>query len=119
MRGTLTGILSLTGWIFLLKEEIRRRDVALAALLYAVTVTNEVATFVVQEFQALVDQMPLLTTFMPGMRRYLLEYPRVPIRTSPRATPSEGRDVGWSPNQSHRSKVPSDLRGLTGKAYRL
>jgi hypothetical protein len=36
-------------------------------------------TFVGQEFQALVDQMPELTTYMPNMRRYLLEYPRVTI----------------------------------------
>src|SRR5690606_23815024 len=31
--------------------------------------------FVAQEFQAMVDQMPELTTYMPNMRRYLLEYP--------------------------------------------
>ncbi len=35
--------------------------------------------FVAQEFRTMVDEMPLLTTFMPNMRRYLLEYPRVTI----------------------------------------
>jgi len=41
---------------------------------------NSRPTFVAQEFQALVDQMPELTTYMPNMRRYLLEYPRVTLR---------------------------------------
>jgi hypothetical protein len=36
-------------------------------------------TFVAHEFQTIVDQMPELTTYMPDMRRYLLEYPRVTI----------------------------------------
>ena len=36
-------------------------------------------TFVAQEFRTMVDQMPGLTTYMPDMRRYLLEYPRVTI----------------------------------------
>lgn len=40
---------------------------------------NSRPTFVAQEFQTLVDQTPLLTTYMPNMRRYLLEYPRVTI----------------------------------------
>jgi hypothetical protein len=33
-------------------------------------------TFVAAEFQSMVDQMPELTTYMPTVRRYLLEYPR-------------------------------------------
>jgi len=40
---------------------------------------NSRPRFVAQEFQAMVDQMPELTTYMPNMRRYLLEYPRVTI----------------------------------------
>ncbi len=36
-------------------------------------------TFVAQEFRTMVDQMPELTTYMPDMRRYLLDYPRVTI----------------------------------------
>lgn len=40
---------------------------------------NSRPTFVAREFQAMVDQMSMLTTFMPGMRRYLLEYPRVSL----------------------------------------
>jgi hypothetical protein len=40
---------------------------------------NSRPTLVAQEFQTMVDQMPLLTTYMPNMRRYLLEYPRVAI----------------------------------------
>jgi hypothetical protein len=40
---------------------------------------NSRPTFVAQEFQAMVDQTPLLTTYMPNMRQYLLEYPRVTI----------------------------------------
>jgi hypothetical protein len=40
---------------------------------------NTRPTFVAQEFRTMVDQMPELTTYMPNMRRYLLEYPRVAI----------------------------------------
>jgi hypothetical protein len=36
-------------------------------------------TFVAQEFRAMVDRMPELTSFMPGLRRYLLDYPQVTI----------------------------------------
>lgn len=36
-------------------------------------------TSVAHEFGLIVEQMPLLTTFMPNMRRYLLEYPHVTI----------------------------------------
>jgi hypothetical protein len=32
-------------------------------------------TFTAQEFRAMIDQMPELTTFMPSVRRYLLEFP--------------------------------------------
>jgi hypothetical protein len=34
-------------------------------------------TFVAREFRAMTDGMPELTTYMPRMRRYLLEYPAV------------------------------------------
>jgi hypothetical protein len=40
---------------------------------------NSRPTFVAQEFRTMVDQMPLLTTLMPKMRRDLLEYPRTTI----------------------------------------
>jgi hypothetical protein len=40
---------------------------------------NSRPTFVAQEFRTMVDQMPALTMYMPNMRRYLLEYPRVTI----------------------------------------
>ena len=36
-------------------------------------------TFVAQEFRAMIDQMPLLTAYMPNMRQYLLEYPRLAL----------------------------------------
>ena len=36
-------------------------------------------TFVAQEFRAMVDGMPELTTEMPNLRRYLLEYPNVTL----------------------------------------
>jgi hypothetical protein len=36
-------------------------------------------TFVAEEFRTMIDQMPELTTYMPNMRRYLLEYPRVTV----------------------------------------
>jgi hypothetical protein len=41
-------------------------------------------TFVVQEFRSMLDSMPELTTYMPNMRRYLLEYlkARLPEATS-------------------------------------
>jgi hypothetical protein len=35
--------------------------------------------FVAREFRSMVDEMPVLTTYMPDMRRYLLDYPRVTI----------------------------------------
>lgn len=37
------------------------------------------ARFVAQEFQTMIDQMPELTTHMPNLRSYLLDYPRVTI----------------------------------------
>ena len=36
-------------------------------------------TFVAQEFRAMTHQMPLLTSYMPNMLRYLNEYPRVSL----------------------------------------
>ena len=36
-------------------------------------------TFVAQEFRAMTEQMPELTAFMPNLRRYLLEFPRVTV----------------------------------------
>ena len=38
---------------------------------------KERPTFVAREFREMVDRMPELTTYMPNVRRYLLEYPRV------------------------------------------
>jgi hypothetical protein len=39
-------------------------------------------TFVAQEFRAMVDQMPALTTHLPDLRRYLLEYPHAVLPDS-------------------------------------
>jgi hypothetical protein len=36
-------------------------------------------TFVAQEFRTMVDRMPELTTYLPDVRRYLLEYPRATL----------------------------------------
>jgi hypothetical protein len=36
-------------------------------------------TFAGQEFRTMVDDMPELTSYMPNLRRYLLDYPRVTI----------------------------------------
>lgn len=36
-------------------------------------------TFVAQEFRAMANEMPELTTHMPNLRRYLLEYPRTAL----------------------------------------
>jgi hypothetical protein len=36
-------------------------------------------TFVAQEFRTMVDRMPELTTYLPEIRRYLLEYPRATL----------------------------------------
>lgn len=36
-------------------------------------------TFVAEELRAMIDRMPELTTYMPNLRRYLLEYPKVTI----------------------------------------
>ena len=38
--------------------------------------------FVAEEFRTMVDQMPELTTYMPDVRRYLLEYPKVTMPDS-------------------------------------
>jgi len=43
---------------------------------------NERPTFVAREFRTMIDQMPELTTYMPDMRRYLLEYPKVTLGNS-------------------------------------
>ncbi len=34
-------------------------------------------TFVAQEFAAMVDRMPEMTTYLPGLKKYLLDYPKV------------------------------------------
>lgn len=39
-------------------------------------------SFVAQEFRSMVDRMPTLTEFMPDLRRYLLEYPKVQLPDS-------------------------------------
>jgi hypothetical protein len=36
-------------------------------------------TFVADEFRSMVDRMPELTTYLPELRRYLLDYPRSPL----------------------------------------
>ena len=45
---------------------------------------NSRPTFVAHEFREMIDQMPELTTYMPSVRRDLLEYPKVtlPAETS-------------------------------------
>ena len=43
---------------------------------------NQRPTFVAEEFRTLIDRMPELTTFVPEIRRYLLEYPRVRVPDS-------------------------------------
>jgi hypothetical protein len=43
---------------------------------------NARPTFVADEFRAMTEQMPELTTYMPNLRRYLLEYPAVTIPDS-------------------------------------
>ena len=40
---------------------------------------NSRPTFVAQEFRTMVDRMPELTTYLPDIRRYLLEYPRATL----------------------------------------
>jgi hypothetical protein len=37
---------------------------------------NSRPTFVAKEFRSMVDSMPELTTYMPDIRRYLIEYPK-------------------------------------------
>lgn len=39
-------------------------------------------TFVAREFRAMIDEMPELTTYMPNVRHYLLEYPKVTLPDS-------------------------------------
>jgi hypothetical protein len=43
---------------------------------------NSRPTFVAEEFRSMVDQMPSLTTYMPDLRRYLLDYPNAPLPDS-------------------------------------
>ena len=40
---------------------------------------RERPTFVAREFRDMVDRMPELTTYMPDMRRYLLEFPKATL----------------------------------------
>jgi hypothetical protein len=40
---------------------------------------RERPTFVAREFRDMVDRMPELTTYMPKMRQYLLEFPKAPL----------------------------------------
>jgi len=40
---------------------------------------NSRPTFVADEFRSMVDQMPELTTYMPNLRSYLLQYPKVAL----------------------------------------
>ena len=40
---------------------------------------NDPQTFVAEEFRAMTSQMPELTTYMPDVRRYLLEYPKASL----------------------------------------
>ncbi len=37
-------------------------------------------TFVAEEFRAMIDQMPNLSTLIPGMRRYLLDFPKADLQ---------------------------------------
>ena len=39
-------------------------------------------TFVAEEFAAMLDRMPSLTTYLPDLKKYLLEYPRVTLPKS-------------------------------------
>ena len=39
-------------------------------------------TFVAQEFATMVDRMPSLTTYLPDLKKYLLEYPKVTLPKS-------------------------------------
>ncbi len=39
-------------------------------------------TFVAREFHSMVDEMPELTTYMPDLRRYLLDYPHASLPNS-------------------------------------
>jgi len=39
-------------------------------------------TFIAQEFRAMVDEMPELTTYMPDIRRHLLEFPKYTLPNS-------------------------------------
>ena len=43
---------------------------------------NSRPTFIAQEFKSMVDSMPELTTYMPNMRKYLLEYPKSELLNS-------------------------------------
>ena len=43
---------------------------------------NSRPTFVAGEFRSMVDQMPELTTYLPNMRRYLLDYPKATLPDS-------------------------------------
>jgi hypothetical protein len=36
-------------------------------------------TFVAQEFAAMVDRMPEMTNYLPGLKKYLLDYPKVKL----------------------------------------
>jgi hypothetical protein len=54
-------------------------------------------TFVAAEFRDMVDRMPELTTFMPDMRRYLLEFPKVTIPNATSFLYWQETDFGLKP----------------------
>ena len=62
-------------------------------------------TFVAQEFRLMVDKMPELTVYMPEVRRYLLEYPKVTMpgfRSFLYLAGDRVRSQANHPYQSHR-----------------
>jgi hypothetical protein len=69
---------------------------------------NSRPTFVAEEFRSMVDQMPSLTTYMPDLRRYLLDYPNAPL-------PDSTSFLYWQETEFTINRSRSDgLSGFTG-----
>ena len=58
---------------------------------------NARPTFVATEFRSMVDQMPALTSYMPDLRRYLLQYPRVTLSSARSFLYWQETDFGLKP----------------------
>ncbi len=78
---------------------------------------NTRPTFVAQEFRSMVDSMPELTTYMPDIRKHLLEYPKSRLTECHEPVVLAGDRVRPEAHASHQS--PDGPRGSERRRRRL